>query len=425
MEFSIPYGKKRIGCSLIRGIAAQLVHPAFRQQARLSAAQLEKALERPVAGRGLRELLSGDRRPVTVVVADRTRTGGQKDALPSFLSYLETIGAGPDRVEILVANGTHRLMTDNELVQCFGEKTCGAYRISQHDCRAKGDMTRICSTSSGTELWVNSKAVSSKFVILFGGVTFHYFAGFGGGPKLVFPGLALYESTRKNHSLTLRGSKLHLHESCRSGQLEDNPVLKDIWEGVGAVNPSFAVNLAFDTSGNVIEALCGEWKSSVRAAYKYVLEHFTVRVDKAVPLVIASAGGFPRDVDFVQAHKALEHAANVVQDGGILILAARCDLGIGSEKLSGWLEYLSGKTESDRLDTEYDLHLHLALSLKKKTQRVKVWAVTELQDPFLSAAGIKKCESLDSALESARQNLRLPIRCYIIPHAGQILPVVG
>jgi nickel-dependent lactate racemase len=423
VEFSIPYGKKRISCSLIRGIAAQLIHPAFRQQARLSARELEKALEHPVSGQPLSELIRADRRPITIVAPDRTRAGGQKDILPFLVSYLEGCGVASDRIEILVANGTHRLMDEKELRECFGDRLVTDYRVSQHDCRNKQEMTRICSTSSGNELWINSKAVSSKFVILFGGVSFHYFAGFGGGPKLIFPGLAHYESTKRNHALTLKGSKLHLHEGCKSGQMEDNPVLKDIWEGVGAVNPSFAVNIIYDTSGNAIKVFSGEWKPAVRGAYEYLLEHFVVRIDRPVPLVIASAGGFPRDVDFVQAHKAMEHAANAVQDDGVLILAARCEKGIGSDKLHGWITYVRDRSDTDRLDTDYDLHLHLALSLKQKTQRIKIWVVSELDAAFLGAAGIKRYDNLGHALEDARQILRLPIRCFIIPHAGQILPM--
>jgi len=422
MEFSIPYGKRRMSCALVRGISAQLVHPAFSGRMKLTAGDFERALEEPLGSDPLSRLVSNDRRRITIVVPDATRKGGQRDVLPMLLNYLEGAGVSRERLEILVANGTHREMTDSELRQCFGERVSRTYRISQHDCRRKEDMTRICSTSSGTELWVNSKVTSSHFVILLGAVSFHYFAGFGGGPKLLFPGVAHHDSVMKNHSLTIKGARLRLHDGCRSGRMEGNPVLRDIWEGVGAVGPSFAINLMYDPSGNAVKAFCGEWKVSSRASYEYQIENFAVQVDRTFPLVIASAGGFPRDIDFVQAHKAMEHASFVVSNGGILLLAASCEGGIGSEKLREWIAYVRGKSEEDRLEVPYDQHLHLALSLKKKTERIKIWMVSDLDKGFLSEAGIRKLETLDQGIVEAREELRLPIRCAVIPHASQILP---
>lgn len=252
-----------------------------------------------------------------IVISDLTRPTPSARLLSYLLAELRC-----DDIRILVASGNHRAHTAGELRALTGAVDLP---VEDHDHRAP-DLVRVGVTRRGTPIDVNRRYVDADLRIIVGHVSFHPFAGYSGGAKLVVPGLASDETIRVNHAMAL-------DPAATSGRLAGNPVREDLEEGLALCPPSFALHVVLDLDGRVVGASAGDATASHRAAValhdRFYRPTLAARADAAV----VSAGGHPKDLDFRQACKSLEYAARGVAPGGDLLLVAECGDGIGSAEM--------------------------------------------------------------------------------------------
>jgi nickel-dependent lactate racemase len=263
----------------------------------------------------------------------------------------------------------------------------------------------------------------ADLVILLSPISFHYFAGFGGGRKLILPGCADRDAILANHRLSLReGKVVTLHPSCRPGNLEGNPVHEDMAEAVQALNHLFAINFFSDLEGNVAFVNAGDPAYSHEEACAAYASRFRVQVPVPAPVVVAAAGGWPHDINLLQAHKSLFHAAGAATEPGCVLLLASCSEGVGSESLAAALasdhdEFLRTAHEN------YALNNQTAVSLLGLTSRLRVAMVTDLEADILRQAGIERCTNPEAWVADALERMGTD-RIAVIPHAGVVLPNV-
>ena len=148
------------------------------------------------------ERLNPDLSDVAIVVADKTRLCGYGTFLPALLKTLEDFGAKPDSITVFIAYGTHPRQTDEECLATYGD-TYQKIRFIHHDCLDKNLFVNLGKTSRGTSVLVRRDIIEAGFLITFGAISHHYFAGYGGGRKLIFPGLGLRDAIYHNHGLFL------------------------------------------------------------------------------------------------------------------------------------------------------------------------------------------------------------------------------
>ncbi len=162
---------------------------------------LSRAVDYPVDGEGLRNLAAKCRTAV-IVVPDATRRASLPGVLPVILSRWLAAGIRADCITVLVACGTHPPAPRGEVATLLGELPLGV-RIRQHSSRDIAALVEVGEIRPGVPLRLDREAVETDLLVTVGAVRHHYFAGFGGGPKMVFPGIAGHDEIQANHSLVL------------------------------------------------------------------------------------------------------------------------------------------------------------------------------------------------------------------------------
>jgi nickel-dependent lactate racemase len=357
-----------------------------------------------------------------VVIPDRTRAAGVRQYLPPVLKALKDGGLDERRVRLITANGAHRLMSDREMIDLVGGEIHSRYRPIQHDSMDGSAMSPVGVTSRGTAVAVNRACLEAELVVLTGAVSFHYFAGFGGGRKLLFPGLASYESIVANHKLVL-GDAEGLHPLCLSGNLEGNPVHEDIMEAFSMLKPPFVLTTVTAPGGGVLEAFGGAHNEVFAAACGAARRAFSVMIPRKADCVIASCGGHPWDVNLLQLHKSLRHAASVARDGAALVLAGEAGEGTGSKTLEIGLSHESWRAADRAMRESYVLNGHTAVSLLREAERLSLHLVTSLGSRLKSARWGSFHEDAQVAVDTALKGLDVdrPL-IYFMPMAAISIP---
>ncbi|MDI1242364.1 MAG: lactate racemase domain-containing protein, partial [bacterium] len=254
-------------------------------------------------------------------------------------------------------------------------------------------------------------------VILVGGVSFHYFAGFTGGRKLVCPGLASSKTVAATHRLAFDCERLDRRNGVGSGILDGNPVHEAFAEVVSAVNLSFCITTEVNDAGQITELHCGDVTASHRTACDAFDERHSVQIAEKRDVVIVSCGGYPQDINMIQAHKALDAAAAACNEGGMIVLLAECSEGLGRADFLNWFDAENSGALARRLCETYQVNGQTAWSLLKKTEMFDIRIVTTLGAKATEKMRMVSMQSLDRVIKKARKEKA----GYILPFGAKTL----
>jgi lactate racemase len=288
-------------------------HPGARDEL----AALRAALAAPVAGPRLRDIAKPGQ-TVAISICDGTRAQPRQLMIPAVLEELDGIVDAGDIV-LLVATGTHRGNTDDELRAMLGGELYARVRTVNHDARDRDSLSWLGEHGNGVPVWVNRRWVEADLRITTGFVEPHFFAGFSGGPKLVTPGLAGLETV------------LVLHDAARIADpratwavTEGNPIHDDIRAAAAAAPPHFSLDVILNRDQRIITAFAGEMFAMHVAACQAARRYATVAVAAPFDVVVTSNAGFPLDQNLYQAVKGMSAASRIVKPGGTIVCAAEC-----------------------------------------------------------------------------------------------------
>jgi nickel-dependent lactate racemase len=318
------------------------------------------------------------------------------------------------------ALGLHRPPTQAERAAVLG---AWDGRLSIVEGRPDADDDRLDRgvTSLGTPVLLSRRALAADLVVLIGSIGFHYFAGFTGGRKAILPGIAAAESIRANHLRVLAEGGAGRDPRVRPGALDGNPVHEDMDEAAARVDPGFLFNSVVDDGGRIVAVFAGHWRRAHRAGCDWVAERRVVAAPEPRPIVVAAAGGHPRDLNLIQAHKALEHAQAAVAPGGVLVLAAACGDGVGDPAFASWMRRRGDLGGFERaLRGRYEVYGQTAFALACKLARFRIVLVSRLADELARDVGLVPERDLDAALERARR-LAGDAPGWWIPNAASVL----
>ena len=302
---------------------------------------------------------------------------------------------------MFIAYGTHPRQTDKECRTAFGD-TYQHIRFIHHDCLNNKCFANLGKTNRGTPVLIRRDIIEAGFLITFGAISHHYFAGYGGGRKLIFPGLGHRIAIYHNHGLFLDAQLQALSPSCQSGVLDGNPLAEDLAEFETFCPADFAIHGILDSHGNVCDLLPGVGSDHFRKACAEHGKNCEIVSAQQYDLVIASCGGYPKDINFIQSHKAIDNAAKFVRDGGSLIILAECNEGVGSKTFLPWFKIGGWKEAFKRLSEKYEGNGGTALSMMSKLQRINISLVTDLNDSASKTIGFEK-SSMDKAINLVKQ----------------------
>jgi nickel-dependent lactate racemase len=326
-----------------------------------------------------------------VLLPDRTRAFPLREILPPFGEALLEAGASPARVTYAIASGTH-VASPDDVAPLEGLLLPGS-RLFTHDC--DGPTALVGTTSRGTEVRVHPILLEADIVFALGAVALHYFAGFGGGGKMLFPGFGARAAIAQNHRLSLAPER-GLAAGVEPGRTRDNPVALDLREAHRMLPQAYhlSVDPEDPERGPTVwhdfgefDALCADYAERCRVGERH-----------AADFVYARAAG-PLGIDVVQAHKSLFHAALFARSGAEIILDAECPEGLGSHALARWLTRPGRERLESDARAHYDLNAQTAISLAAIAERTRVTWVSSRPLPELSPWGIRVSSDREEVLE--------------------------
>ncbi|MGD9947783.1 MAG: lactate racemase domain-containing protein [Desulfobulbus sp.] len=353
--------------------------------------------------------------PIAIVVADKTRLCDYPRILSWLTELLLTQGARSEQIRFYIAYGTHARQTDAESLTAYGP-LYAKFPFIHHQSTDLGQFVDLGRTRSGTPVRIRRELVEAALIITVGAISHHYFAGFGGGRKLLFPGLGEQEAIYRNHRLFLDTHTRDLSRGCRSGQFEQNPVATDL-EEINALLPHYlSIHGLLDSHGQVVAFHCGNSYQHFLTACAEHDQNYRCKIRRRYPLVLASAGGFPKDINFIQSHKAIDNSSDFVEDGGHLILLAQCRDGIGSTTFLPYFEIGDRNSAFETLLKHYSGNGGTALSMMAKSQRISISLVTDLEQSLCTRIGVRHI-----SLAEVELMLRRKENMALIPNSSMLI----
>lgn len=324
MKVYLDYGDGQLEVDLPDGAA--VIEPQETEPLRDPAAALLRALREPISGPPLHQLVRpGDH--VAISVCDGTRPQPREVMLKAILSELTHYGAA-QRVTVLIASGTHRLGTSDEIRRMLGEEVLRACEVISHDCRETSQLLPMGTVAGDVPVALNRSWVEADVRISTGLMEPHSFAGFSGGPKMIAPGLAALETV-----LALHNARRISDPRATWGIVEGNPVHDAIRAVAATAPPTFSVDVLLDSRQNITHVFSGELFAMHSRACDVARQVSMRSVSRRFPLVITSSSGYPLDQNLQQALKGVSAAAEIVTDGGTIVCAAECRNGLENEEL--------------------------------------------------------------------------------------------
>ncbi len=370
--------------------------------------EIGNRLDAPISSDTIEEIInSGDR--VLIVVPDATRSVGAGQIVNLLVRRIIAAGTMPYDIEIIFATGTHREVTEKEKAEILSPFIVQRIKTSNHTPRDLAQLIDFGSTSKGIPIKLNRKLIEFDRIITVGGIAFHYFAGFTGGRKLICPGLASTPTIVESHRLAFDCETKTRAKGVGAGKLIENPVNDAFIEVCEKTPPDFSVNTIVNKRGEVIELFCGDWKLSHKLGCEEYARRYSSIIDEPRELVLVSCGGAPNDINLIQAHKALESAANACIEGGEIILVAKCEDGLGRNDFLSWFAPSDSSSLANRLCEKYAISGQTAWSFMDKTERFNVKIFSDLSANEIVQLGAEKIETLDSFLLSDKDAFLIPL----------------
>jgi len=381
--------------------------------------ELMNLLDNPIDSKPFNEIFkSGDK--VVIVVSDITRLWIQTARfLPFIIERLNHIGIKDEDIVILVANGTHRGQSAEELKKVVGENIFQRIEVVEHDCDR--NLVYVGTTSLGTRVEVN-RLVMERKVILTGGIVHHLMAGYGGGRKSILPGVAGRNTIAQNHLHALDYKNPRSNPLIGAGVTANNPLNLDMIEAANFVKPDFLVNSIVDTNGNIIKIVAGNWLTAWEEGCRYVDEIFGVPLNNKADLVIASCGGYPKDISLYQSTKALLNASLAVKPGGTILLLAECREGAGAREFFDWIAPLKEGKLDQELRKNFNIPGYIFYAAVEAAQKFNVILLSSIDSKLIEPMGIKAVTSLEKALEIVMKYKKSQ-KIIIMPFGGATIPI--
>lgn len=382
----------------------------------LSDAEIGARLDEPIDSPHLDEFVSAGQ-TVLIVVPDATRQTGCGQVVNLLIRRLIANGIAAHDIRIIFATGIHRKVTENEKQAILTPFIAQRIKTLDHDPRDLVQFVRFGETSSGIPIELNRALTEHDHAIIIGGVTFHYFAGFTGGRKLICPGLASSRTVSETHKLAFDCETLSRRDGVGTGKLDGNAVNEAFMEIVEKIDPAFAISTIVNDAGEIVDLFCGDWRTSHRATCETYAERHTICVPEKRDLVIVSCGGYPYDINLIQAHKALEAASQVCNEGGTIVFLAECADGLGRDDFLKWFDVENSETLAKMLCEKYQVNGQTAWSLLKKAERFDIRIVTSLDAACVPKMRLERTDltALTSLIAETKQS------GYIFPSGAKFL----
>lgn len=422
-EFTLKYGNEKVKVNvneenLLHVLTGKELSPISNIEE-----FIESLLDNPVGTTPFNDLFTaGDR--VVIIISDISRLWVKVDLiLPTLLKRMNQLGISDSQITILNATGTHRPNSADELKLLVGAEVYHRVRVINHEYDDTANLVNIGVTSRGTEVLINRIAVEADKVILTGGIVHHLMAGFGGGRKSILPGIAGGNTIAQNHLHCLNPEGSGSNPLTGVGLLESNPLHLDMVEAASFLNSTFLINNIIGTSGQIVNIVAGHWNEAWLAGCKWADDNFGVPISQKADLVIASSGGYPKDISLYQGTKTLFNAALGTKPGGTILLLMECKEGAGANEFFGWSKFLKDGTIEQELRRNFTIPGYIFYAAVQMAKTYNVVLLSTIDPEDTKPMGFIPVQNLDEALSKVYELTGPNPQTIVMPYGGSTVPL--
>ena len=415
-ECQLPYGNRFLTIRFPPGKKVTELKSRHVRGLKNPMENITRSLRSPIGSPALRELLCPDDK-VAVIVTDNTRACPDDQLLPPILAEIET-RVPSESITIIVALGLHAPLNNDQLIKKLGHRIVARYNVINHDA---GDTVNIGFTSRGIPVNINRRVVEADFRLSTGFIEPHFFAGYSGGRKSIFPGVSGHRSIQINHGYDMVSDPLS-----RTGILEGNPIHEDMVEQARMAKLNFIVNVLLNKKKEITHVVAGDPFVAHERGCEIEKGIASVKVDHRFDIVITTNSGAPLDLDFYQTCKGVENASRITREGGIIIIASACDTGIGPELFKSLhAEADTPQEVLNRIKAEGPIGVQWQNQVLARVQlKNPIYLVSELGDRLAEEMMVKPFPTMENALQKALDVVGNKAEIAVIPEGPLVLPIL-
>lgn len=413
-EFQFDYGKETVSFTLpvsniLMEVRANEITPRLTGMD-----EVRRALANPIGTMKLSEIVSKGE-SICIITSDITRPCPSEILLPPVIEELQEAGISPEDITVVFGLGSHRRHTEEEKRMLVGDFIYEMVHTVDSDPE---DTVFLGNTSRGTPVNITSIVAQADRRICLGNIEMHYFAGYSGGGKAIMPGVSDRAAIQANHSMMIE-------ETSKAGNISSNNVRIDIEEAADICGIDYILNVVLDEEKTIVKAVAGDHRAAHRIGCEFLDSLYKIEIPELADIVIATPGGFPKDINIYQAQKALDNAQHAVKNGGIIILVADCSEGFGERVFEEWLtDAACSASLIERIKTDFRLGGHKAAAIAMVLNKCEVYFVSDLHPDIARKTFMQPYDNVQSALDHALRKIGDKAKIIVMPHSGSTLPYI-
>lgn len=388
---------------------AHHVMPDLRRPSLAVPSLVERALAAPIGSPRLADLVRRESK-VALLVDDGARSTPVSQILPLLLQELLDGGARNQNIDIVVARGTHPVMPSEAVVERVGAAVYQQLRVSQHDCRAE-DLVPVGRLATGDRVKINRAVAQADVTIGVGSILPHHLNGFGGGPKIIFPGVADYDAVRAHH--------LHytLQPACTMGRLEANPAYADSCRIAEMARLTFLVNCVYNALAEVVEVVAGQFQAAHLEGARLSKANYGFRLEAPADVTITSAYPYREAPQTVKP--IIPAALLATKPGGSVIAVAASRDRFSQSMLEAFDKVYSGQWDPQEADFFSPALVYVPACVARNAITM---VSQDLDEKSVNRLGFRHAASLEEAIDHERKQ-RPRATVNIFPAGGLVLPL--
>ncbi len=420
MRIPLQYGQHGLSID-VPADHVTVIEPRFLPGLSDEAAEFQAAVRHPIDSRPLKDLIKSSDK-VALVVPDITRPFPAHRVLPWLLAELPHVP--PENFTIHLGNGSHRLETEGEMSTLLGPDLARQYRVINHTAQDRSMLECAGIDLDGQPVYFDRDYVRADKRIALGFIEPHFMAGFSGGYKAIMPGLADIDSILRYHNAARIG-----HPRSAWGLLDNNPTQKLIRHNGSLLPVDFCINVTLNRRREITRFFCGDVIAAHEAGCAFVKDTAMVACARPFSIVITTNSGYPLDQNLYQTDKGLSAAAQIVEDGGLIVCASECCDGFPAHGNYRKLLF-DHATPRDLLNTilspgfslfdQWEAQIHAGICLKARVALYSTLPADEVRRAYL-----EPIDDLNAfiAAEIDRVGKDAPIA--VLPEGPQTIPYLA
>jgi len=420
MNVRLAYGQGLLDVDLPDDVTT-VIEPAHLAGLPDEKGEVMRALASPIGVKPLREWIHPGQK-VAIAFTDITRATPNHRIIPWLLEHLSFV----PREDITLVNqlGTHRPNTRGELEKLLSPEVVKNYRVINHEPENHAALKQFGTTRDGTPALIFKAFAEADVRIVTGFIEPHFFAGFSGGPKGIMPGMAGLETVMSNHGVRNIGDP-----KAAFGITHGNPIWDEIKEIALRVGPSFLLNVTLNERRDITGVFAGDLLEAHRVGYEFVRKSAMQKVKEPFEVVVTTNSGYPLDMNLYQGVKGMSAAARIVQEKGLIILAAECSEGVPSgSPLDKLLRSASSSQEILAMlatpgfvrPEQWQAQIQALIQ-----RRAEVQVHSSLPEATVKAAHLLPCPDIGKAVRERLAGLPPGARVAVLPQGPLTIPYLA